>query len=614
MESGLFLDVVVRESSSVFQLLSSEDQSLLVRGNSFFVLDLLFHSLDSIRGFDLKSDSLSSQSLNEDLHPTTKTKNQVKSGFFLDVVVRESSSVLELLSSENQSLLVRGNSFLVLDLLLYSLDCVWGFNFKSDSFSSQSFHENLHVLLFGCVGCVGCWFTRKIKTKKKEKKRWGLQIQWKVQWKTWFIQIKKKEMERKKEAFYFLAFQKNTIPVFFVGYFLWSVEEKEREREKEEKSEQKQHTKEEKQEGEEREKHSFWCLISQWGFTCICVFHFWTFFFKKKRRFFFCFFFLLFSVFCSFFVFVSFFFILSFCFVFCFSFGITKIPLKKKRETRTREKREREKDWKRGKRSLLMFVDKKKKRKKNYFFWQVTQKHPRDETFCVCVFGHQLNHMTSWLASSGVDDETRSTEEREEDKSGGRAERWVFCFFFFGGGGVFCVFCWRFFIFFTFFLCLLFFFILRDAFVVCVVRYFFLTLFFSFFFLFFSFPVSLSFFLFSFVLFFFSFLFFFLEHLFFLLLFFFSFLSFSFFFPFFFPFPFSFLFSSFFFFQNKKKSRETERKKKKAPGGEELSAQKANALFPINQRALFLFWGFSYSLDANLKIWNPERMDIWYPI
>ena len=39
MKSWLFLDVVVGKSSAVFKLLSSEDQSLLIRGNTLFVLD-----------------------------------------------------------------------------------------------------------------------------------------------------------------------------------------------------------------------------------------------------------------------------------------------------------------------------------------------------------------------------------------------------------------------------------------------------------------------------------------------------------------------------------------------------------------------------------------------
>ena len=40
MEGGLLLDVVVGESSAILKLLSSEDESLLIGGNTFFILDL----------------------------------------------------------------------------------------------------------------------------------------------------------------------------------------------------------------------------------------------------------------------------------------------------------------------------------------------------------------------------------------------------------------------------------------------------------------------------------------------------------------------------------------------------------------------------------------------
>ena len=40
MEGGLLLDVVIREGSAVFELLSSEDKSLLIWGNTFFILNL----------------------------------------------------------------------------------------------------------------------------------------------------------------------------------------------------------------------------------------------------------------------------------------------------------------------------------------------------------------------------------------------------------------------------------------------------------------------------------------------------------------------------------------------------------------------------------------------
>jgi len=48
----------------------------------------------------------------------------VKSAFLLNVVVLEGSAVLELLSGENQTLLVRRDSFFVLDLGLDILDRV----------------------------------------------------------------------------------------------------------------------------------------------------------------------------------------------------------------------------------------------------------------------------------------------------------------------------------------------------------------------------------------------------------------------------------------------------------------------------------------------------------
>jgi hypothetical protein len=71
VESGFLLDVVVRESASVFELFSSEDESLLVRRNSFLVLNLSLDIFNSIRGFYVQSDGLASQSLDEDLHATS---------------------------------------------------------------------------------------------------------------------------------------------------------------------------------------------------------------------------------------------------------------------------------------------------------------------------------------------------------------------------------------------------------------------------------------------------------------------------------------------------------------------------------------------------------------
>ena len=68
MESGLLLDVVVREGSTVFELLSSEDESLLIGRDTLLILDLGLDVVDGVTWLDLKGDSLASEGLHEDLH------------------------------------------------------------------------------------------------------------------------------------------------------------------------------------------------------------------------------------------------------------------------------------------------------------------------------------------------------------------------------------------------------------------------------------------------------------------------------------------------------------------------------------------------------------------
>jgi len=71
----------------------------------------------------------------------------VEGGLLLDVVIRESTAVLELLASEDEALLIWGNTFLVLDLSLDGLDGVGLLDFESDSFTGEGLNENLHVKL-----------------------------------------------------------------------------------------------------------------------------------------------------------------------------------------------------------------------------------------------------------------------------------------------------------------------------------------------------------------------------------------------------------------------------------------------------------------------------------
>ena len=145
MEGRLLLNVVVRKSAAIFELLTSKNKTLLVRGNTFLVLNLLLHSLDGVRGLHLEGDSLSSEGLDEDLHTTTETKDQMEGRLFLNVVVREGAAIFELFAGEDKTLLVRGNTFLVLNLLLHSLDGVRGLHLEGDSLAGEGFDKDLHT-------------------------------------------------------------------------------------------------------------------------------------------------------------------------------------------------------------------------------------------------------------------------------------------------------------------------------------------------------------------------------------------------------------------------------------------------------------------------------------
>jgi len=75
MKCALLLDIIIRQGASVFELLASEDEALLVRRNTLLVLDLRLNIIDRVGRFNLKSNRLAGQRLHEDLHPTAKTKD-----------------------------------------------------------------------------------------------------------------------------------------------------------------------------------------------------------------------------------------------------------------------------------------------------------------------------------------------------------------------------------------------------------------------------------------------------------------------------------------------------------------------------------------------------------
>src|ERR1700735_4989387 len=76
------------------ELLSCKDQSLLIWGNPFLVLDFSLDILDRVRRLDLEGDGFPGQGFDENLHATTETEDQMEGGLLLDVVVGQCAPIL----------------------------------------------------------------------------------------------------------------------------------------------------------------------------------------------------------------------------------------------------------------------------------------------------------------------------------------------------------------------------------------------------------------------------------------------------------------------------------------------------------------------------------------
>merc|ERR1719477_54083 len=68
MKCRLLLDVVVAQSPSILQLFACKDETLLIRRDSFLILDLRFHVVDRVRRLNLEGDGLTREGLYKDLH------------------------------------------------------------------------------------------------------------------------------------------------------------------------------------------------------------------------------------------------------------------------------------------------------------------------------------------------------------------------------------------------------------------------------------------------------------------------------------------------------------------------------------------------------------------
>lgn len=61
MEGALLLNIVVRKSATIFQLLSGKNQALLVWRDTLLILDFSFHVINRVRRLDFERDRLSSE-------------------------------------------------------------------------------------------------------------------------------------------------------------------------------------------------------------------------------------------------------------------------------------------------------------------------------------------------------------------------------------------------------------------------------------------------------------------------------------------------------------------------------------------------------------------------
>ena len=78
-------------------------------------------------------------------HTTTKSEHQVESGLLLDVVICQGATILELLASEDETLLVRRDALLVLDLRFHHVDGVGRLHLEGDGLAGKSLDEDLHM-------------------------------------------------------------------------------------------------------------------------------------------------------------------------------------------------------------------------------------------------------------------------------------------------------------------------------------------------------------------------------------------------------------------------------------------------------------------------------------
>ena len=100
--------------------------------------------MDGISLKDINNYCRWSKGFDKDFQPASKPKDEVKSAFFLNIVVTNCSVILKPFSCKNESLLIGWNSFFCKDFLFYCSNVISVFNVQSNGFSCECSYEYLH--------------------------------------------------------------------------------------------------------------------------------------------------------------------------------------------------------------------------------------------------------------------------------------------------------------------------------------------------------------------------------------------------------------------------------------------------------------------------------------
>ena len=143
MQGRFLLDIVITQRTAILQLFPGKDKTLLIRWNTFFVLNFRLHIINRIGWFDIQRDRFTGESFDKDLHSSAQTENKMKRRFLLDVIIAQRATVFQLFAGKNQTLLIRWNPFLVLNFRLDVVNRIRRFDVQRDGFAGEGFDENL---------------------------------------------------------------------------------------------------------------------------------------------------------------------------------------------------------------------------------------------------------------------------------------------------------------------------------------------------------------------------------------------------------------------------------------------------------------------------------------